>query len=62
MRDNSFQLSLHQFQALRAAISNSYGRQISSWVGDDQRIPGVVCFFLVTISFSPSVLQTDFVG
>ncbi len=34
--------------------------QISSWVGDDQRIPGVVCFFGTPIdAFCPVLLFVD---
>ena len=37
----------------------AYERQISSWVGDDQRTPAVVCFFLGLVF---SIFQAEGVG
>jgi len=37
-----------------------YYRRISSWVGDDQRIPGVVCFFCRKFRARPSCKSLGF--
>jgi hypothetical protein len=34
------------------SLSQAAKRRIGSWVGDDQRIPGVVCFLLLFLPVS----------
>jgi hypothetical protein len=42
------------------SLSQAGDRLISSWVGDDQRIPAVVCFFFVFGFFSVCVIPVLF--